>query len=92
MVPTGTTVALGFCSEPSAPYCATSYGEFTDQYDFERCKREMENYASEVDDYIACLQREVDSAISEARQESESAIGEYNDAVESFNRRARGGY
>lgn len=72
--------ASGACSKPEAPYCATAYGKFDDQYDFDRCKNEMENYKSEVEDFLACQ-----------RRESQQAIDEYNEAVESFNRRA-GGY
>jgi hypothetical protein len=68
-----------FCSEPSAPYCATSYGPFNDGYDFEDCKRDMVDYGSDVEDYIECL-----------NDASQTAIDDYNDAIESFNRRARG--
>ena len=68
-----------FCSEPSAPYCATSYGPFNDGYDFEDCKRSLERYGSDVETYLDCL-----------RQESDQAISDYNDAIDSFNRRARG--
>ena len=71
--------SLAFCSKPDAPYCASSYGKFDDQYDFDRCKREMESYKSEVEDFMSCLRRETDEAVSD-----------YNDAVESFNRRAGG--
>ncbi|WP_309086405.1 hypothetical protein [Chelativorans sp.] len=68
-----------YCSEPSAPYCAEQYGEFDDGYEFERCKSEMESYRADVESYLDCL-----------REASEQALSEYNDAVESFNRRARG--
>jgi len=68
-----------YCSSPSAPSCATRYGAFDDQDDFERCKRQMSSYQSEAQEYLSCLKRE-----------SDSTIEEYNRAVESFNRRARG--
>ena len=68
-----------FCSEPSAPYCVSSYGAFNDGYDFENCKRDVEQYGSQVEDYLDCLS-----------QESQEVIDAYNDAIESFNRRARG--
>ena len=77
--------ALAYCSEPSAPSCATRYGAFDDEWDFDRCKRDMENYKSEVESFMSCKSRE----IQEASNESESAASDYNDAVESFNRRAR---
>ena len=67
-----------FCSEPSAPYCVSRYGPFNDGYDFERCKREVQQYASDTEEYLRCLNRE-----------SEAAVSAYNEAVESFNRRAR---
>lgn len=78
------------CSEPSAPYCATSYGAFEDQYEFDRCKREMEDYESEVNEYIQCIQDELDRATSDGKSSAEDATSQYNDAVSSFNRRARG--
>jgi hypothetical protein len=68
-----------FCSEPSAPYCATMYGSFNDGYDFEDCKRDVVSYGEDVEDYIQCL-----------NDASQTAIDEYNDAIDSFNRRARG--
>lgn len=76
--------ALAYCSEPSAPYCATGYGGFGDEWEFERCKREMESYQSDVESYLSCRQDEIDTASREAA----NALSEYNDAVESFNRRA----
>ncbi len=82
------------CFEPSAPYCAERYGPFDDEWDFDRCKREMENYRDEVESYISCLSNEAAEAArraaSEAERQSQDAIDEYEDAVEGFNRRARG--
>ena len=73
------TPAFSFCSEPSAPSCASRYGAFADQDDFDRCKREMELYQSETNEFLSCSKHKADSVIEE-----------YNSAVESFNRRARG--
>jgi hypothetical protein len=67
------------CSKPDAPFCATSYGKFDDQYDFDNCKSEMESYQGDVESFLSCQKRE-----------SQQAIDDYNEAVESFNRRARG--
>ena len=80
--------ALAYCSAPSAPYCATSYSDFSDEHEFDSCKRDMDSYQDEVNSHLECLQREVDDAVSQAKRDSEEAISEYNDAVESFNRRA----
>lgn len=71
--------AKAYCSKPDAPYCASSFGEFDDQYEFDRCKSEMQSYRDDVDSFLSCLKRE-----------SQDAISDYEDAVESFNRRARG--
>lgn len=68
-----------FCSQPRAPFCASSFGRFDDRYEFGRCKREMEHYLDDLDRYLSCL-----------RNDREQAVRDYNDAVESFNRRARG--
>jgi hypothetical protein len=82
--------ALAYCSEPSAPYCATRYGTFDGEDEFRRCKREMESYQSEAQDFLSCQKREVDDLLSVMKRKSDGVIEEYNSAVESFNRRARG--
>jgi hypothetical protein len=84
------TQSQAFCSEPSAPYCASKYGAFDDQDEFRRCKSEMESYQSEAQDFLSCTKREADDLISTPKRKSDSVIEEYNSTVESFNRRARG--
>ena len=74
-----TPAAAYFCSEPSAPYCATEWDEFEDQDEFDSCRWEMESYGSELEDYLSCMRDEMDAALEE-----------YNDAVASFNDRADG--
>jgi hypothetical protein len=74
-----TSSAWAYCSEPSAPYCATRYGAFDDESEFRRCKLQMESYQTEAQDFLSCQKRK-----------SDDVIQEYNSAVESFNRRARG--
>ena len=78
--------AQAYCSSPSAPYCATRYGAFDDQNDFDRCKRQMASYQGEAQDFLSCTKREAD----DLKRKSDGVIDEYNGAVESFNRRARG--
>ena len=85
-----TSPALAYCSEPSAPYCATRYGAFDDESEFRRCKREMESYQTETQDFLSCQKREADDLLSTMKRKSDSVIDDYNSAVESFNRRARG--
>lgn len=76
------SAAYASCSEPSAPSCASRYGSFDDEWEFDRCKREMESYQSEVEDFAQCVQRQ-------AKNDIDEAVSEYEDAVSSFNRRAR---
>jgi len=63
---------------PEKPNCAASYYAFTDSYEFDSCRREIEQFKSEVRNYLACLE-----------SESKEAVAEYNDVVSSFNRRAQ---
>jgi hypothetical protein len=76
------------CSEASVPFCAERHGEFDDEWEFDRCKRDMESYKSEVEEYLTCRNAEAEEAIEEARRDNEEAVSAYNDAVASFNRRA----
>ena len=70
--------AFAYCSKPSAPYCAEKFSGFDDEYEFRRCRSEMEDFKSDIERYLSCLQ-----------DERTAAIREFNDAVESFNSRAR---
>lgn len=80
-----TSTAGAYCSEPSAPSCATRYGSFDDEFEFDRCRRQMTSYQSEVEQFVECQ----NNAIRTARDASEEAVQSYKNAVESFNRRAR---
>lgn len=82
LVWSATSPSLAFyCRKPSAPSCAERYGSFDDDYEFDRCKREMEDFKSEVERFIDCNNQQ-------ARSDNEESISDYKDAVESFNRRA----
>ncbi|MEF3133026.1 hypothetical protein OS035_16325 [Rhizobium sp. 268] len=81
---------FAYCSEPSAPSCASSYGGFDDEWDFDRCKREMDSYKDDVERFIGCNNDEAEAAVRKARDDNESATSEYNGAVEDFNKRATG--
>ena len=58
---------------------------FDDEDGFRRCKREMESYRSEVEDFLDCLRHDIE----DLKEKAEQATREYNGAVESFNHRAR---
>ncbi|WP_454656840.1 hypothetical protein [Bosea beijingensis] len=70
-----------YCSSTSAPSCASRFGKFDDEDDFARCKRQIEAFRSETEEMLRCLQ-----------SSREEALNEFNEAVESFNRRARAVY
>ncbi|WP_141247138.1 hypothetical protein [Mesorhizobium sp. WSM3866] len=62
---------------PEPPSCA-SYGfQFSGEYDFDSCKSEMEEYRRKIAGYGRCL-----------ASEQEQAIEQFNETVESFNRKA----
>jgi hypothetical protein len=63
---------------PSAPYCIERYGQFSDEYEFDSCKRELQDFERKIREYLSCL-----------NSESDQAVKDYNEAVEAFNRRAR---
>jgi hypothetical protein len=69
--------AYVYCSEPSAPSCADDFTSFVDEYDFNSCRDDMEDYRRDVSYYLDCLSTEADETIAE-----------YNRAVEDFNDRA----
>ncbi|UGX87109.1 hypothetical protein [Phyllobacterium meliloti] len=66
--------AQAYCSAPTAPYCATSFSSFNDRDEFDRCKREMESYQSELESFVTCEKRELSSAIEEAQSEMQSKV------------------
>jgi hypothetical protein len=91
------TAAVLACSEPYAPSCAAWSGRFEEEWEFDRCQRDMRNYRDEVEHYLSCVanearqvSEEAQRVNDEARRKSQEAIDEYEEAVEGFNRRARG--
>ncbi|QHW26645.1 hypothetical protein GYN07_20920 [Rhizobium leguminosarum bv. viciae 248] len=62
---------------PEPPFCGTSFAPFFDEFSFNSCRSEMEQYRQKVADFADCL---VD--------ENKRAVKEFNDAVTSFNQRA----
>ena len=80
----GTVAAGAHCSTPMAPLCAEKSTLLDNRWEFNSCRREMESYKSEIGIYGDCVR-------GEARNQVEGTIRNYNAAVESFNRRVRGG-
>jgi hypothetical protein len=77
------------CYEPSAPSCASGYGAFDDEYDFSRCRSEMESYKDDIETFISCNNDEAQQAVDEARRANQTASDEHGSAVDDFNHRAR---
>lgn len=73
-----TASAQNFCYVPNPPYCASRFGSFDDEWEFDRCRREVEAFRDQSRTYVQCLQQERDAAVQKV-----------NDAVEAFNRKAR---
>ena len=68
------------CYKPTIPMCVENYyGNFNSKSDFEMCKREVENYLGDLQDYIQCLEKEINEAIEEQ-----------NEVIKKFNCKARG--
>jgi hypothetical protein len=76
------TSSHAYCSAPSKPYCASSYSEFSSSEDFNRCRREVEAFANDTDEYVRCRQQE-------AKRDIDRAIDELDSVIESFNARAK---
>lgn len=47
--------ASAYCLMPTAPPCASRYGKFDDEWDFQRCRREIESLRSETEQAMQCL-------------------------------------
>lgn len=62
---------------PKPPLCAASFISFSDQYQFQTCRSEMQDYQAKIERYGKCLEHEYSEAVSDL-----------NGAIESFNRLA----
>ncbi len=97
------STALAFCFEPSAPSCVSGYGPFESEWEFDSCRREVVSFQAEVEDYLACLQRdladeaeriqseattEIEDASREANNLADAAIDEAEQVVDDFNDRS----
>lgn len=60
--------AMGFCTEPTKPYCVDQYGTFEDEWSFEQCKGDVSTYVRRVKDYAECLEQERQDAILTAQK------------------------
>ena len=72
--------AQTLCSAPIAPFCVDLASTYDDPGTIDRCRQDVEAFIVQLDDYAACLDRQV-----------EELRGEQKTLEESFNCRAEGG-
>jgi hypothetical protein len=74
--------ALAFCSEPprEPPGCTDQTFErsFETDYDYDTCRRLVEDYLDDLDDWVACVADEADDR-------AEEAVNRFNCKVEGRN-------
>lgn len=70
--------AYAFCSEPSKPYCVSSYGNFNSSSEFESCKYNVERYVRDASDYMECLSKE----INETQDEVKDVVNNFNNMAD----------
>lgn len=67
----------GFCTTPMRPNCIdTLNSNYSDEFDFNYCKRELEQYKAELLDWARCV--------------DDAAVKEWNDVVRQYNCKVRG--
>lgn len=54
-----------YCSEPIPPSCVDSFETFDDEWSFQRCQQEIENYVNEASSFRTCLAEWHDAAGAE---------------------------
>lgn len=67
------------CYEPDPPSCIDRFGTFDDEWSFDRCRRDMEDYVDEMVSFRSCL-----------ANWHEAAGNEVEDVIERFNCKASG--
>ncbi len=66
------------CTEPSKPSCVDYDWTFEDQFQFNSCRNEIEQYAEEIDDFADCLVRRSRQLVEEQNQELSETIEKFN--------------
>lgn len=94
-LPANIAYGYGYCSEPSKPYCADGYS-FTNSYEYESCKSDMEIYLSKMKRYMECLDRNTsennnedvlyfNSKVTEKKREANRFVDSFNTMVRNTN-------
>ena len=88
-----TYVAAGFllagpayaaCSKPDIPACAVQSGGFATEADYDRCRKQMLAFKSDMESHSLC------AAAAGRPQEGQASAEELEATLARFNRRARG--
>ncbi|AOG04284.1 hypothetical protein [Bosea sp. RAC05] len=54
---------MAYCLVPDQPRCASRYGKFEDEFEFSRCRREVETMRSETETAMQCLRDQFDETV-----------------------------
>ena len=75
-----TQPVAALCTEPTTPSCADDLDTFgtSDQWEFDSCRSEIEQFKSEVEDYIECVKRQISDMLDA-----------YNEQVRKYNCKIR---
>lgn len=73
------------CYEPTRPSCLTSFATFEDEFSFDRCRRQLEEYRRQVDTLAYCLTDWTREVYDEAEYVHGKVMGEYDRAVDYWN-------
>ena len=55
--------ASAFCIIPDQPTCAAKRGKFDDEWDFQRCRRQVVAMKEQSEEAIQCLRREFEEVV-----------------------------
>lgn len=73
------------CDEPVRPSCITGFTTFEDQFSYDLCRREVQDYEDDVNAFLGCLLDWFDETGRQAEREKDAALSEYEDAVRYWN-------
>lgn len=71
--------AAPYCNRPDPPSCVSMMSINLDEFSFNSCRRDVQSYRDEIEDYKRCLQNDL-----------ADAIDEYSSTVRKFNCYAKG--
>jgi hypothetical protein len=76
--------ALADCTKPDTPACAVQSGGFATEADYDRCRKQMLAFKSEMEGHSSCARE------AGRPQEGQTSAEELEATLAKFNRRARG--